>query len=147
MGVQIDDKIADLIVTVLGTGIGWFIANKMIDYFKVCKFSYNISIPLKGVNMGDADAKVMTFKLLNQSHIDAYDVKINIHFNNLPQTITERYQVIEKYKEISFKGTFLETNKNDFLEGFKSYDRVEIEYVTQFGYKKKVTLKKPLDIG
>ena len=147
MQIDICDKLADLIVTVLGTGVGWFIANKMIDYFKRCKFSHSVSIDIKGENMGDVKAKIMTFTLLNQSHIDAYDVKINIHFNNLPQTITERYQVIEKYKEISFKGSFLETNKNDFLEGFKSYDRVEIEYVTQFGYKKKVTLKKPVNIA
>jgi len=147
MQIDICDKLADLIVTVLGTGVGWFIANKMIDYFKICKFSYSVSIDIKGENKGDVKDKIMTFTLLNQSHIDAYDVKITIHFNNLPQKIFERYSIIEKYKEISFKGTFLETNKNDFLEGFKSYDRVEIEYVTQFGYKKKVTLKKPLDIG
>lgn len=146
MQIDICDKLADLIVTVLGTGVGWFIANKMIDYFKICKFSYSVSIDIKGENKGDVKDKIMTFTLLNQSHIDAYDVKITIHFNNLPQKIFERYSIIEKYKEISFKGSFLETNKNDFLESLKSYERVEIEYVTQFGYKKKVTFKKPLDI-
>jgi len=140
--IDIVDKIADLVVVLVGAGIGWFIAQKLINATKHSAFDLRFTIAFAKTNMGAADLRPVEFTLKNSSTVQAYDVKLEIFFRSrIKQTIKTEYHKMEPYQTIKDKSSVVTLSDITSDEFFNLVERFEVHYVTEYGYKRQFISK------
>lgn len=140
--IDIVDKITDLIVVLVGAGIGWFIAQKLINATKHSAFDLKFTIALAKENVGAADIRPVEYALKNSSTVLAYDVKLEIFFRSrIKQTIKAEYHKMEAFQTIKDKSSILTLDDITPDEFFNLVERFEVHYVTEYGYKRQFISK------
>nr|WP_315393932.1 hypothetical protein [uncultured Sphingobacterium sp.] len=132
------DKFTDIITALIGTGLGWFFANKIFYRLKKGKFKPEINIVYSKYD-GMIKYMKLELEIKNESHIDCYNVKISV-YSKYFNTLITTFKLIEKYENKNFEFKDFNSTSSQSKEEMTEVELIEIEYVTQYGVKKKITL-------
>ncbi|WP_166334653.1 hypothetical protein [Sphingobacterium chungjuense] len=136
---NIVEKLADIIVTLLGTGLGWFLANTFYYKQKRCAFYVQAKYNIKRRKAGDVNFKNLRFTFKNESHVDAYDIVFTIYFNDGFQSIEKKIPNLKKYETVEFEDSFISFDDEPIIYLDKHIDYLRFKYITEYGYAKVYT--------